>query len=253
MRAPGMQILTNQVKTERPGTTVWGVGDDAHKTRVSGHNEDDTPGVRAEDQDSDNVPEHRALDIKIDQYFSKTDGDNFVEDLVSDSENRARLLYVNWGVWQWSRSRNWVRHDNSDDPHNHVHVSGEADQDANTNPWNLPKFSGSTSSGEAEKLIIDGVLGPKTITRWQQVMGTTVDGKIDPERSELVMAVQRKLKATVDDRLVVDGQGIYQNNKRYKTAGALQRYLKTPVDQIISAPTSQVIKQLQRKLNSGRF
>ena len=68
-----MQVLTNQIKARRPGVTIWGVGDDAHKTQTSGHNEDDTPGVRAEDQDADNIREHRALDVKIDQYFSAAD------------------------------------------------------------------------------------------------------------------------------------------------------------------------------------
>jgi hypothetical protein len=249
-----MQVLTSQVKTERPGATVYGVGDDEHKTRVSGHNEDDTPGVRAEDQDSDSIPEHRALDIMIAGPLTRQDARNLAEDLVGDADNRARLLYVNFEKTQWARSNNWEPRDNSKDPHmDHVHASGEADQDANTNAWNLPTFSGSTSSGEPEKLQIDGELGPKTITRWQQVMGTKADGVIDPERSSLVAAVQTKLKATVDHRLVVDGQGIYQNNKAYKTAGALQRYLGTPVDCVISAPTSQVIKMLQRRLNENRF
>ena len=254
MRAQGMQVLTDQIKAERPGATVWGVGDDAHKTRVSGHNEDDTAGSRAEDQDADNIPEHRALDIPIMGPVTREDLRNLSEDLVSDNDNRARLLYVNFENTQWSRSRNWQPHDNSDDPHpGHLHASGEADQDGNTNQWNLPKFAGSTPSGEPEKLQVDGELGPKTITRWQQIMGTNVDGVIDAERSSLVMAVQRVLKQHVNGNLVIDGQGIYQNNKYYRTAGALQSYLGVPPDGRISAPTSQTIKALQRKLNTGRF
>lgn len=101
-------------------------------------------------------------------------------------------------------------------------------------------------------LEVDGELGPKTITRWQQIMKTTVDGKISFP-SELVAAVQRHLKATVDHRLLVDGWGIEQDGHSYKTVGALQRYLGSPVDQVISKPTSNVIKALQRRLNSGRF
>lgn len=252
MRAPGMQVLTTQVKVARPGTTVWGKGDDAHAQRISGHNEDDTAGVRAEDQDSDNVPEHRALDIPTDEFFSDADGDLLVKDLVENADNRARLLYVNWGNTQWSRSRNWEPHDNSDDPHDHVHISGEADQDNNTSPWVLINLAGTSAGGAPARLTVDGELGPKTIARWQQIMGTPVDGKIDPTRSSLVMAVQRKLRA-VAPNLLIDGQGIYQNNKRYKTAAALQSYLQSPVDGVISAPVSQVIKALQRKLNTGKF
>lgn len=102
-------------------------------------------------------------------------------------------------------------------------------------------------------LDVDGELGPKTISRWQQIMGTPVDGVITPGNSELVRAVQRRLRATVSPNLTVDGDGIYQNNQRYKTAGALQQYLGTPVDQVLSAPKSEAIKALQRRLNEGRF
>jgi hypothetical protein len=102
-------------------------------------------------------------------------------------------------------------------------------------------------------LVVDGELGPKTITRWQQIMGTTVDGVITPGDSDLVRAVQARLKATVDSRLVIDGDGIYQNGKRYKTIGALQQYLGTPVDQFLSVPQSSAVKALQRRLNENRF
>lgn len=96
-------------------------------------------------------------------------------------------------------------------------------------------------------LGVDGELGPKTIKRWQQVMGTTADGKIDADDSQLIRKVQAKLKTTVDHRLVVDG------DLGPKTIAALQRYLKSPVDGIISQPKSEVIKALQRRLNTGKF
>ena len=253
MRAPGMQVLTDQVKTLRPGTVVYGIGDDDHKLRVSGHNEDDTPGSKARDQDVDNVPEHRAIDVMKGPNFSQADGDALVKDLTQNTTNRKRLIFVNWGNYQYHRDNNWAPKDNSKDPHGHVHAEGEADADSDTTPWILVNLEGTTPAGEIEKLEVDGELGPKTIRRWQQVMGTPVDGVIDPERSSLVAAVQAKLKATVDSALKVDGQGIYQNNKVYRTAFALQRYLKSPVDGRISAPTSQVIKALQRRLNDGKF
>jgi len=104
-----------------------------------------------------------------------------------------------------------------------------------------------------EPLKVDGVLGPKTIARWQQIMGTPVDGKIS-ENSALVRAVQRKLKDLVDHRLVVDGDGnSLDTNKFRHTVAALQRYLKSPVDGVISTPKSQVIMALQRRLNTGKF
>lgn len=98
-----------------------------------------------------------------------------------------------------------------------------------------------------EPLAVDGKLGPDTIKRWQKIMGTTADGKIDAHDSELVRAVQKVLRDKVDHRLAVDGE--FGPN----TVGALQRYLKSPVDRVISQPVSEVIKALQRRLNTGKF
>lgn len=255
MRAKGMMVLTNQTKEARPGVTIGGIGDEEHKLHVSGHNEDDTPGVQAEDQDSDNIPEHRAIDIKINDKFTKADADKYVQDLVSNPANRARLLYVIFYGTIWSASRGWAAREytGKNKHYDHVHVSGEADADDNETPWNLPRLTGSAPAPSPDKLAEDGELGPKTIAKWQKVMGTKVDGVITPGNSNLVRAVQRKLKETVDHRLVVDGDGIYQNGKRYKTIGALQRYLGSPVDLVMSVPKSLVVKALQRRLNEDRF
>ena len=105
-------------------------------------------------------------------------------------------------------------------------------------------------------LVVDGRLGPKTIKRWQQIMGTKADGKIsDP--SPLVKAVQRhlngKLKLTGNTKLVIDGRGVRQDGKTYKTVRQLQRYLGTPQDGKMSTPVSQVVRALQSRLNAGRF
>jgi D-alanyl-D-alanine carboxypeptidase-like protein len=113
------------------------------------------------------------------------------------------------------------------------------------------KFRGTQAGPPTAQLTVDGVLGPNTIKRWQQIMGTGVDGVIS-HPSDLVKAVQKRLKV-VDANLVVDGEGIAQDEKPTNTIGALQRYLKAPVDRKISKPTSQTIMALQRRLNEGRF
>lgn len=106
------------------------------------------------------------------------------------------------------------------------------------------------SNGKPASLIADGELGPKTISRWQEVMKQKVTGRLS---SDFIKVVQARLKATVDNRLVVDGKGIAQNGLSYKTVGALQRYLKSPVTMRISPKNSNTIKALQRRLNEGRF
>lgn len=102
-------------------------------------------------------------------------------------------------------------------------------------------------------LVIDGNLGEATIRRWQEVMGTPVDGKIS-EKSSLVEAVQRRLKATVDHSLVVDGEGSSLDfGVPRKTVEALQRYLRRPITRRLSSENSDTIKALQRRLNEGHF
>ncbi len=103
-------------------------------------------------------------------------------------------------------------------------------------------------------LVGDGVLGPKTIRRWQEVMGLQVrDGVISRPRSALVQAVQRRLNSQLGAGLDVDGAGIAQDGRRYLTTAALQRYLHTPRDGRLSAPKSMAIQALQRRLNAGVF
>lgn len=106
-------------------------------------------------------------------------------------------------------------------------------------------------------LDVDGKLGPATIRRWQQVMGTTVDGEISYPYSLLVEKVQRHL-VKHGHKLAVDGRGIRSNNGGdygpTNTLRALQRYLGTsPVDGVLSHPRSNAVKALQRRLNEGKF
>jgi hypothetical protein len=103
-------------------------------------------------------------------------------------------------------------------------------------------------------LATDGRLGPLTIRAWQRTMHTTDDGVITqpPGRSELVAAVQRRLN-TFGAGLDVDGQGIEQGGPASHTTRALQAYLGTQQDGVISAPVSAVVAAVQHRLNLGWF
>jgi len=109
-------------------------------------------------------------------------------------------------------------------------------------------------------LTVDGLLGPATIKRWQQVMGTTADGVISSP-SALVKAVQTRLNAAGardwdGKTLVVDGLGITSNvngaTPKTRTQWALEAFLGTTRDGILSKP-SACIKALQTQLNAGHF
>lgn len=137
MRALNMQALTNDVERHWPGVTIYGIGDAAHKLRASGHNEDDTKDSLAELQDADSNPEHRAIDIMVRGPFTKADADALVARLVADPKARARLYYIIWNGYIWSRSSGWVRkrYTGSDQHTDHVHLSGWASDDENRASW----------------------------------------------------------------------------------------------------------------------
>lgn len=118
-----------------------------------------------------------------------------------------------------------------------------------------PIGGGTTPKPTSSALTVDGKLGTATIRRWQKVMGTPQDGVIS-RPSTLVKAVQRHLN-TKGARLVVDGKGIGRNDDGdygpTNTVKALQRYLGTTADGVLSHPSSNAVKALQRRLNTGKF
>ncbi|MFI2487452.1 N-acetylmuramoyl-L-alanine amidase [Promicromonospora kroppenstedtii] len=120
------------------------------------------------------------------------------------------------------------------------------------------------SPGEPGGLIVDGFWGSSTTRRLQQELGTPVDGVVssqsvawrdvnpglttgwrwvpDAQGSRVIAALQRKIGMASGDR---DGKIGPQ------TIRALQRYLGTRVDGVISRESSAVMA-LQRRLNQGR-
>lgn len=113
-------------------------------------------------------------------------------------------------------------------------------------------------------LVVDGSLGPRTITEWQLQMGTPADGKFS-RPSTLIRAVQgllnrRGAKDWQGKALVVDGLGIGSNmSARYprlgrtRTIWALQSFLGTTRDGSLSRRKSTAVMALQRALNNGTF
>lgn len=155
MRSANMQKLTDQMKARYPGMVIYGIGDEAHQSSASGHNEDDTPGSLAEDQDADTKPEHRALDLMLGPAFTYQDAANHVNAMVTVPANRARLLYVIFDHHIWRRAGGWVKEWYSgSDPHtNHVHDSGEADDDENTAAWVLDPPAAPTQQEDHEMAL----------------------------------------------------------------------------------------------------
>lgn len=135
-RSANLATLSAELKARYPGVTIYGIGDDAHRLRTSDHNEDDTSGSRAAQSDSDSRPEHRAIDVMLGSSFNRAQAYAVINEILGSARLRARLWYINFENYQWSRSNGWVRRDNSDDPHpTHVHFSALAADDENAAGW----------------------------------------------------------------------------------------------------------------------
>lgn len=243
------------------------IGDTSHAAGASSHNPDKTGSP--EYRDGDSKDEIRARDFDKDLK----DPDYTMEDVVQLWVKHARSGKMWWIRYIIYKERIWHKKDgfktraytgkNKHTEHAHVNsdFAQKADDATGTN-WHLselkkkdapvkPTPSKPDAPTKLPKVAVDGKLGPDTIKLWQRIMGTPVDGKIS-ETSDLVKAVQRKLRV-VDARLVVDGKGIVQDGRSYKTIGVLQRYLNSPVDQVFDKPVSEGVKALQRRLNTGKF
>lgn len=122
-----------------------------------------------------------------------------------------------------------------------------------------PSRPASKPNKTKDNLSVDGKWGRQVTRALQKALKTPVDGIISKQPrnsvsqslygntvqfgsggSNVIVALQKKIKVSADGKL---GPA---------TVRALQKYLKTPVDGVLSRP-SMVIKELQRRLNKGTF
>lgn len=138
-RSRNLQVLTDQTRARFPGVVIYGISDEQHKRSPSGHNEDDTPGSRPEQEDPDGKAEHRAIDVMLGRAFSFLQAWVYVTALVTVPANRVRLLYVIFDGWIWRAKAGWVRevYGGPDKHRDHPHVSGTWQDDENTALWVL--------------------------------------------------------------------------------------------------------------------
>jgi len=126
--------------------------------------------------------------------------------------------------------------------------------------------SGSTppNPGEPGGLLVDGLWGSSTTRRLQQELGTPVDGVVSSQSIawrdsnpglttgwRWVTDAQGSLVIAALQRTIGMGQGDRDGKIGPQTIRALQRYLGTPVDGVISRE-SRAVMALQRRLNAGR-
>lgn len=250
--AANLDAARHEIWAAFPGTVVGWIGDLAHMANCSDHNADACGRVHA-----------------IDPMTPA--GTVAAKAIVNAAVGRPDLEYVIHDRTIWSASQGWApRAYTGSDPHtSHVHLSGRHGTECwstatctgynraaeeSTKPWVL--VLAQEPADTTVRLDEDGILGPATIRAWQRRMGTPQDGFITqpPGHSDLVRAVQVYLNRVARAGLSVDGQGINQDGHSvFHTTRALQRYLGTRADGVLSLPRSAAVRALQRRLNASTF
>lgn len=134
---------------------------------------------------------------------------------------------------------------------------GKVTNKPKTSKPSTPKVKASTTS--RSNITVDGKWGKSTTRALQKALNTPVDGIISKQprnsvsqslyggtvqfgsgSSNVIVALQRKVGANADGKL---GPA---------TVRALQKYLGTVQDGVLSRP-SLVVKEMQRRLNAGKF
>lgn len=115
------------------------IGDTAHQAETSGHNPDDTPGVKAERQDADSKPEVRAADVDSDLRQPGLTMEDVVQAVLVECRagRETRLIYIIYNGRIWRAANGWreERYTGSDRHDKHAHFSGHPDGDDNAAPW----------------------------------------------------------------------------------------------------------------------
>lgn len=131
----------NALAPNRDRTSDGSIGDTAHALTVSGHNPDDTEGVRAERSDADTIPEVRAIDVDVDFNLPGLTAAMLVAYLVGRCRAglETRLIYIIYNGVIWSASSGWqARTYTGSNPHTkHFHLSGHPGGDADGRPFGL--------------------------------------------------------------------------------------------------------------------
>lgn len=139
---PSLVKLRDALNTRCPGrdkaSDGW-IGDKAHQQSTSGHNPDDTPGVKAEYSDADSKPEVRAIDVDADLRCGGLTMLQVIRAILDSPSTLKRLRYIIYNRVIWSRTTNWQpRAYTGSSPHTeHAHFSGDPLDDDNESPWTV--------------------------------------------------------------------------------------------------------------------
>ncbi|MEU6246425.1 peptidoglycan-binding domain-containing protein [Glycomyces sp. NPDC047010] len=127
--ARALQVLTTEIRTVHPGTTVWSIGDEDHQNGYSDHNPNASGVVCAIDVLGD-----RGLDLDV-----------FARYLAAHPHPAVKYVIHNGQIWSRARAgEGWRKYTGSNPHRTHVHVSVGTGPDGrstgpydNASPWGI--------------------------------------------------------------------------------------------------------------------
>lgn len=149
------------------------IGDLAHARGTSGHNPDDTPGVRAERSDSDSIPEVRAIDVDVDlipgdRAASRQAMLAAIRGIIATPRDRRRLIYIIFNGVIWSASRGWepATYTGSSKHREHAHFSGHPNYDSDGSAWSVETGDDVTPEELLDFKLGSPSLGDRAVGDW---------------------------------------------------------------------------------------
>jgi hypothetical protein len=176
----------NALNPNRSKTQDGTIGDTAHQAETSGHNPDDTAGVKAERSDTDSVPEVRAADVDS----RGVNMEAAVQRVLATPSERDRLIYIIFNHRIWRKANGWRQEAyTGSDPHElHAHFSGDPASDEDGRPWT--SITGDDMTPEQDRIL-------RNVDTWLQKIGSMAptvplvgpDGKTSNWANQLAAAV----------------------------------------------------------------
>ena len=191
--ARSLDVLTREIRALHPGTTVWTIGDAAHRNRPSDHNPN-SAGVVC------------AIDVLGDKGLDLAD---FVERLRLGRHPALKYVIYNRRVFSAAHGYAWRTYTGSNPHVTHAHISvGVGPDGRSTGPYDDTSSWGlTTSTGGMDMLCKKGDQGPavEALQRMLEIAGHPpkggVDGKYGDGTSAALLAARQEVgtKATSGD------------------------------------------------------
>jgi hypothetical protein len=187
----------NRLAPNRDKGSDGTIGDTAHQSRVSDHNDDEVGRVPIRDADAKH--EVHALDLDVNLREPNLTMEMVVQHVVarcrSGAENRLRYIIFNRRIWE--ASNGWRQRaysgDNPHDKHAHFSASYETAREADTSSWHLDELI----EGTDDDMLVKKGDTSEQVKFWQfllRKLGYTIttDGEYGPQMESVVNADRAK-------------------------------------------------------------